>query len=136
MPTIKRIDHIGILVDDMDAMLNFWRDALGIELKEIRDLPAEMAQVAFMPVADSEIELVSPTTNDSGLARFLEKRGPGMHHLCLETDDIVGMIVRLTERDIQMINLEPRTSADGKKYAFVHPKSTGGVMVELYELPR
>ena len=136
MPTIKRIDHIGILVDDMDAMLNFWRDALGIELKEIRDLPAELAQVAFMPVADSEIELVSPTTNDSGLARFLEKRGPGMHHLCLETDDIVGMIVRLTERDIQMINLEPRTSADGKKYAFVHPKSTGGVMVELYELPR
>jgi len=136
MPTIKRIDHIGILVDDMDAMLNFWRDALGIELKEIRDLPAEMAQVAFIPVADSEIELVSPTTNDSGLARFLEKRGPGMHHLCLETDDIVGMIVRLTERGIQMINLEPRTSADGKKYAFVHPKSTGGVMVELYELPR
>jgi len=136
MPTIKRIDHIGILVDDMDAMLNFWCDALGIGLKEIRDLPAEMAHVAFIPVADSEIELVSPTTNDSGLARFLEKRGPGMHHLCLETDDIVGMIVRLTERGIQMINLEPRTSADGKKYAFVHPKSTGGVMVELYELPR
>ena len=136
MPTIKRIDHIGILVDDMDAMLNFWRDTLGIELKEIRNLPAEMAQVAFMPVADSEIELVSPTTNDSGLARFLEKRGPGMHHLCLETDDIVGMIVHLTERGIQMINLEPRTSVDGKTYAFVHPKSTGGVMVELYELPR
>jgi methylmalonyl-CoA/ethylmalonyl-CoA epimerase len=136
MTSIKRIDHIGILVDDMDTMLNFWRDALGIELTHTTDVPAEMAQVAFLPVADSEIELVKPTTNDSGLARFLEKRGPGMHHICLETDDILGMIVRLTERGIQMINAEPRQGADGKKYAFIHPKSTGGVMVELYELPR
>jgi methylmalonyl-CoA/ethylmalonyl-CoA epimerase len=136
MPVIKRIDHIGILVDDMDALLTFWRDALGIELTQIQEIAGEMAQVAFLPVGSSEIELVKPTTSDSGLARFLEKRGPGMHHICLETDDILGMIARLAERGIQMINPEPRISADGKKYAFVHPKSSGGVLVELYELPR
>jgi len=135
MATIKRIDHIAVLVEDIDTTLNFWRDALGIDLSHTTDVPAEMAQIAFLPVGASEIELVKPTSSDSGLARYLEKRGPGMHHICLEVDDILGMIARLQEHGVQMINAEPRTSADGKKYAFVHPKSAGGVMVELYELP-
>jgi methylmalonyl-CoA/ethylmalonyl-CoA epimerase len=136
MATVKRIDHIAVLVEDIDATLSFWRDGLGMDLSHTTDVPAEMAQIAFLPVGGSEIELVKPTSSDSGLARYLEKRGPGMHHICLEVDDILGMIARLQERGVQMINPEPRTSADGKKYAFVHPKSTGGVMVELYELPR
>ena len=135
MATIKRIDHIAVLVEDIDTTLSFWRDALGIDLSHTTDVPAEMAQIAFLPVGASEIELVKPTSSDSGLARYLEKRGPGMHHICLEVDDILGMIARLQEHGVQMINAEPRTSADGKKYAFVHPKSAGGVMVELYELP-
>jgi len=135
MATIKRIDHIAVLVEDIDTTLSFWRDALGIDLSHTTDVPAEMAQIAFLPVGASEIELVKPTSSDSGLARYLEKRGPGMHHICLEVDDILGMITRLQEHGVQMINAEPRTSADGKKYAFVHPKSAGGVMVELYELP-
>ena len=136
MATIKRIDHIGVLVDDLETTLSFWRDALGIELAKTADVPSESVQIAFLPVGASEIELVKPVTSDSGLARYLEKRGPGMHHLCLEVDDIQGMITRLLEHDVQMINTEPRLSKDGKKYAFVHPKSAGGVMVELYELPR
>ena len=135
MASIKRIDHIAVLVEDINTTLSFWRDALGIDLSHTTDVPAEMAEIAFLPVGASEIELVKPTSSDSGLARYLEKRGPGMHHICLEVDDILGMIARLQEHGVQMINAEPRTSADGKKYAFVHPKSAGGVMVELYELP-
>lgn len=136
MPKVTRIDHIAVLVSDLDGPLSFWRDALGLELTHIHDVPAEMAQVAFLPVGASEIELVNPTTDDSGLARFLEKRGPGMHHICLEVDDIVGMLAQLKEKGIQLINEEPRTASDGRLYAFIHPKSASGVMVELYEIPR
>mgnify|MGYP001059029349 FL=1 len=134
MAEIKRIDHIAVLVNDIESAATFWRDALGIELTKVTDVPAEGAQVAFLPVGASEIELVKPTTADSGLARYLQTRGPGMHHICLEVDDIAGVIARLQEHGVEMINPEPRLSAQGKKYAFVHPKSTGGVLVELYEV--
>jgi methylmalonyl-CoA/ethylmalonyl-CoA epimerase len=136
MPKITRIDHIAILVNDMEATLQFWRDALGMEMSRLQDVPAEMAQIAFLPTGGSEIELVRPTTDDSGLARYLEKRGPGMHHVCLEVDDIEGMLAQLKAKGVQLINEEPRQGAEGRRYAFVHPKSANGVMVELYELPR
>ena len=134
MARVKRIDHIAIVVDEMENTLSFWRDALGIELQGLRDVAAEMAQVAFLPAGDCEIELVRPTTSDSGLAKYLQKRGPGMHHVCLEVDDIVEMLSQLKVKGIQLINEEPRQSPDGKKYAFIHPKSTNGVLVELYEI--
>ena len=134
MPKVNRIAHIAILVDNMDGPLAFWRDALGLELSHRKDVPAEKAEVAFLPTGGSEMELVRPTSDDSGLARFLEKRGPGMHHICLEVDDIEGMIAQLKARGVLLINNEPRTSPDGRKYAFIHPKSAFGVMVELYEL--
>ena len=133
MPKITRIDHIAILVDDMTAPLSFWRDALGMEVSHVKDIPAEAAQIAFLPTGGSEIELVRPTTADSGLAKYLEKRGPGMHHVCLEVDDIEGMLVQLKAKGIRLINETPKTSADGKKYAFIHPKSANGVLLELYE---
>ena len=136
MASVKRIDHIAILVDDLEQPLSFWREALGLELSHMTDVPAEMAQIAFLPVGDSEVELVRPTTSDSGLARFLEKRGPGMHHVCLEVDDIDGMLAQLKEKGVQLINEQARTGVGGKRYAFVHPKSANGVMVELYELPK
>ncbi len=136
MAVIKKINHIAILVDDIDAPLNFWRDALGLQLAQTQDNPGEQAMIAFLPVGDSEIELVKPTTADSGLARYLEKRGPGMHHLCLEVDDIAGMLAQLKEKGIQLINEEPKIGEGGRLYAFVHPKSASGVMVELYELPK
>ena len=134
MPAIKAINHVAVVVDDMEKSLAFWRDALGIELHELRDVPAEQSQVAFLPLAGAEVELVMPTTDDSGIAKYLAKRGPGMHHLCLEVDDIEGMMNELKARNIRLINEEPRTAADGKKYAFVHPESTGGVLVELYQI--
>ena len=136
MASVKRIDHIAILVDDLEQPLSFWREALGLELSHVTDVPAEMAQIAFLPVGDSEVELVRPTTSDSGLARFLEKRGPGMHHVCLEVDDIDGMLAQLKAKGVQLINEQARTGVGGKRYAFVHPKSANGVMVELYELPK
>lgn len=136
MASVKRIDHIAILVDDLEQPLSFWRDALGLDMSHMADVPAELAQIAFLPVGNSEVELVRPTSSDSGLARFLEKRGPGMHHVCLEVDDIDGMLAQLKARGVQLINEEARTGLGGKRYAFVHPKSANGVMVELYELPK
>jgi len=135
MARVLRIDHIAVLVEDLEAPLKFWQEALGLELTHIQDVPVEMAQIAFLPIGGIEIELVRPMTLDSGLGRFLEKRGPGMHHICLEVDDILGMLAQLREKGVQLINEEPKVSADGRKYAFIHPKSANGVMVELYELP-
>jgi methylmalonyl-CoA/ethylmalonyl-CoA epimerase len=134
MPSIKSIHHVAVVVDDMEKSLGFWRDALGMELSELRDVPAEKSQVAFLPVAGAEVELVMPTSDDSGIAKYLAKRGPGLHHICLEVDDIDGMMSQLKSRAIRLINEEPRAAADGRKYAFVHPESTGGVLVELYQL--
>jgi methylmalonyl-CoA/ethylmalonyl-CoA epimerase len=135
MAKVTRIDHIAVLVSDLEGPLSFWRDALGMDLTHLLEVPAEMAQIAFLPSGGSELELVRPTTADSGLAKFLEKRGPGMHHICLEVDDIDGMLAQLKEKGVQLINETPKQSADGKRYAFIHPKSAYGVMVELYELP-
>ena len=134
MPKVKQINHVAIVVEDIQASLGFWRDALGLELHELRDVPTEMSRVAFMPLAGSEIELVQPTSDDSGIAKYLAKRGPGMHHVCLEVDDIDGMMQTLKAKGVSLINEEARVAADGKKYAFIHPKSTGGVLVELYQL--
>lgn len=134
MPVVKAINHVAVVVSDMEQSLSFWRDALGIELHELRDVPAEKSQVAFLPLAGAEVELVMPTTDDSGIAKYLAKRGQGMHHLCLEVDDIDSMLAQLKTKNIRLVNEEPRTAADGKKYAFIHPESTGGVLVELYQL--
>jgi len=135
MAKVTRIDHIAVVTGDLDGALSFWQQALGIELTHVQEVPAEAAKVAFLPVGGSEIELVNPTTLDSGLAQYLEKRGPGMHHVCLEVDDIEGMLVQLKEKGVRLINETPRQGLGGKQYAFIHPKSTGGVLVELYELP-
>lgn len=134
MPKIKQINHIAIVVEDIDDALSFWRDALGIEMHELRDVPAEKSKVAFLPVAGSEIELVQPTTDDSGIAKYLAKRGQGMHHVCLEVDDIDGMLTQLKAKGIRLITEEPKTAADGKRYAFIHPESASGVLVELYQI--
>jgi len=134
MPQIKQINHVAIVVEDIDDSLAFWRDALGIELHELREVPAEKSKVAFLPVAGSEIELVQPTTDDSGIAKYLAKRGQGMHHVCLEVDDIEGMLAQLKEKGVRLINEQPKTASDGKRYAFIHPESSSGVLVELYQI--
>ena len=134
MPKVKALNHIAVVVEDMEKSLAFWRDALGMELHGLNEVPAEKSQVAFLPLAGSEIELVKPTSDDSGIAKYLVKRGPGMHHICIEVDDIEGMLAQLRSRGIRLINEEPRSTADGRKYAFVHPESTSGVLVELYQI--
>ena len=134
MAKITAVNHVAVVVENMEKSLLFWRDALGIALQELRDVPTEQSQVAFLPVAGAEVELVMPTTTDSGIAKYLAKRGQGMHHLCLEVDDIDGMMAQLKSKNIRLINEEPRTAADGKKYAFIHPESTGGVLGELYQM--
>lgn len=133
MSAIEKIHHVAVVVEDMDKALSFWRDALGLSLHELRDVPAEQSQVAFLPLQGAEVELVMPTSAESGIAKYLAKRGPGMHHLCLQVDDLEGMLARLKAQGVRLINDVPRTTADGRQYAFIHPESTGGVLVELYE---
>ena len=134
MPKVKQINHVAVVVEDMEKALSFWRDALGMELHELRDVRAEKSQVAFLPLSGSEVELVKPTTDDSGIAKYLAKRGPGMHHICLEVDEIEEMMMQLKSKGVRLINEEPRIATDGKKYAFIHPESTSGVLVELYQI--
>lgn len=135
MSTPHALDHVAILVENLDAALVFWQAALGLTLERIEDNPAEEVRIAFLPVGDSEIELLEPTNTTSGLAKYLAKRGPGMHHLCVEVPDIAASMARLTAKGADLINETPRTRDDGTQYAFVHPRSTGGVLVELYQKP-
>lgn len=136
MPNIKRIQHVAIVVEDIEAALAFWRDALGLELQHVEELPEQKSVVAFMPLAQSEIELVKPTTDDSGVARYLQKRGPGMHHICFEVDDIHSFLAQLKTRGVRLINETPVTGAGGTLVAFIHPESANGVLVELYQASR
>ena len=134
MPRIKGINHVAVVVDDMDKAVAFWRDALGIELHELRQGPAEASRVPVLPVAGAEVELVKPTTDDSGIAKYLAKRGPGMNHICFEVDDMDGLLTQLKAKGVRLIDEEPRLASDGRRYAFIHPESTGGVLVELYQV--
>jgi methylmalonyl-CoA/ethylmalonyl-CoA epimerase len=134
MPKIKRIDHIAIVVEDIDTSLKFWRDALGLDLEHIEKVPEQKSIVAFLPTGESEVELVEPTTDDSGIARYLSKRGPGIHHICFEVEEIEAALGELKGKGVRLINETPTIGAGGKKIAFIHPESTNGVLVELYEL--
>jgi methylmalonyl-CoA/ethylmalonyl-CoA epimerase len=133
MAKVTKINHIAVVVADIEQSLSFWRDALGLELDHVEDVPSQKAIVAFLPVGDSEVELVKPTVDDSGLAKFLAERGGGMHHLCVEVDDIAAKLDELKARGVRLINETPQ-ELPGRKMAFVHPKSTGGVLVELYQV--
>ena len=135
MAKITKINHIALVVEDIDAAMDFWSRSLGIGLGHIEDVPQEGSKVAFLPLEASEIELVQPTSADSGVARYLGKRGPGMHHLCLEVDDIQEILTELKEKGVQLLHEMPAEREDGRKYAFIHPKAANGVLVELYQLP-
>lgn len=134
MARITKINHIAIVVDDIDQALHFWQDALGLELSHVEDVPDQKSIVAFLPTNESEVELVKPTDQASGVARYLNKRGPGMHHICFEVDDIEAMLTHLKNKGVRLINEVPQIGTGGKKVAFIHPESTHGVLVELYEL--
>ena len=136
MSTTSRIAHIAIVVEQLEDALRFWRDALGLPLAHTEQNPDENVAIAFLPLGESEIELLQPTNPESGIAKFLAKRGAGMHHLCLQVEDIQATMERLRAHGVELINEKPRERPDGTRYAFVHPKSAFGVLVELYEAPR
>lgn len=133
MAKIKKINHIAIAVKDVEESLAFWRDALGLAVDHIEDVPSQKAEVVFIPVGDSEIELVRPTNPDTGVAKFIDEKGGGMHHLCLEVDHIDEMLMQLKAKGVRLIN-DVALELPGRKMAFIHPKSTSGVLVELYEV--
>jgi len=133
MTGIEKINHVAVVVADIDAALGFWRDALGLTPSGVKDMPEQKSKIAFLPVGGSEIELVQPTDSDSGIAKYLAKRGPGMHHLCLEVRDLDSTIGRLKAKGIRLTSEAPMTGAGGRRMIFVHPESTGGVLLELYE---
>jgi methylmalonyl-CoA/ethylmalonyl-CoA epimerase len=133
MTGIEKLNHVAVVVADIDAALAFWRDGLGMEPAGVKDMPEQKSKIAFLPLGGSEIELVQPTDSDSGIAKYLAKRGPGMHHLCLEVRNLDGMIGRLKARGIRLTSEAPMTGAGGRRMIFVHPESAGGVLVELYE---
>lgn len=131
---IKKISHIAIVVPKLDEAMGFWGDALGLDLGRPEHVPDQGVNVVFMPVGASDIELLEPINSTSGVARYLEKRGPGIHHICFEVDDMEATLARLKAANVPLINEEPTLSADGNKIAFIHPKGTNGVLVELYEV--
>lgn len=128
-----KINHVAIVVQDIDAALNFWEQTFGLELDHVEDVPSQKSKVAFLPLGESEIELVQPTTSDLGLANFLEKRGEGMHHICIEVEDIDAALAELKSKGVRLINEVPE-ELPGRKMAFIHPKAANGVLVELYQL--
>ena len=127
-----RIDHIGIVVHDIQRALDVYETALGLRLKEIAAIPDQQVRVAFLPLGESNIELVQPISDDTGIAKYLEKRGEGIHHICIEVEDIEAALGRLRDHDVQLIDQHPRQGAHGR-VAFVHPRGAHGVLLELIE---
>jgi len=125
------LDHIGIAVGDLSQALAFYRDALGLEVEPPEEVPSQRVRAHFVPVGEATIELLEPTSADSPIAKFIEKRGPGVHHVTLRVDDIRGALAGLKARGVRLIDQEPREGAEGALIAFVHPASTHGVLVEL-----
>lgn len=133
---IKKIDHIGVVVNDIEEALKIYQRALGLNLAKVQERPDQAVMIAFLPTGESEIELVQPLTDDSGVAKFLQRRGEGVHHVCLEVDDIEKALAGLREKGLQLIDETPRPGPEGEKFAFIHPKGTHGVLIELYEYPK
>ena len=130
---IKKIDHIAIAVSDLDAEIKKYKDVLGLEFHGTEVVDDQKVKVAFFSVGDVHIELTAPTQDDSPIKKFLDKKGSGIHHIAYEVDDIEAQIKDFQEKEIRMINKEPRIGAGNAKIAFAHPKSFSGVLIELKE---
>ncbi len=131
----KRIDHVAIIVRDLEQALSFYRDTLGIAPSTIKDVPSEEVRIAFLPLGGpggSEIELIQPTTPASSLVRFLERRGEGLHHICLEVPDIDAALQEMQAKGAPVLDQQPRIAAEGRAI-FLHPRGTNGVLLELLE---
>ena len=125
------IAHIGVAVKDLDESIKVWRDQIGLPFGGVDEVPG--VRVAFFPVGESSIELVMSNDPNSGLAKFVEKSGGGIHHLCLKVPDIRAALAELKSKGVKLIDEEPRVGAHNHLVAFIHPKSTGGVLLEILE---
>ncbi|MCE7938205.1 methylmalonyl-CoA epimerase [bacterium] len=130
---VRRIDHMAIAVDNLDTALPFFTQVLGLRVTHTDVEEGQGVVVAFLPIGDSEIELIEPVQPDSGVARFLQRRGGGMHHLCLEVDDMDAALAHLRAHGVRLIDETPYIGTGGRRIVFIHPKSSHGVLVELYE---
>ena len=126
-----RLDHIGIAVSNIDEALSFYRDALGLEVESPEDVDTERVRAHFIPAGEAALELLEATADDSPIARYVAKRGPGLHHITLRVDDIRTALAQLSSRGVRLIDQTPRPGAHGSLVAFIHPSSTHGVLVEL-----
>jgi methylmalonyl-CoA/ethylmalonyl-CoA epimerase len=127
-----KIDHIGVAVVSIEGALPVYR-ALGLEESRREEVPAQKVVTAFLPAGESSIELLEPTSEDSPVARFLKKRGPGIHHICFAVQDIEAAVRDLAGKGFRLINERPAPGADGKKIVFLHPDAGHGVLIELSE---
>ena len=125
------LDHVGIAVGELEVALAFYRDVLGLELEAPEAVPSQRVRAHFIPVGESTLELLEATADDSPIARFVAKRGPGLHHLCLRVDDIHAALAELKARGVRLIDETPRPGAHHSLVSFLHPSSTHGVLVEL-----
>ncbi len=132
---IEKIDHIGIAVHSIDEALPYYRNILGLEYTGSEIVEEQKVRVAFLKIGESRIELLEPTSPDSPIAGFLEKRGSGIHHIAVRTDSIEDDLVRHSSNDVRLIDSSPRVGAHNMKIAFIHPKSTSGVLLELCQEP-
>ena len=132
---ILNLNHVAIVVPQVAEALTFWRDTLGLNFSYQTEVPEQKVTVAFLPVGGSEVELLEPTDPDSGVGRYLAKHGSGIHHLCFEVDDIRQTLQLLKAKGVRLIDETPKNGPGGRQIAFVHPVSTGGVLVELYQAP-
>lgn len=131
MSLIKQIDHIAIAVNDIDEAAKFFVDVLGLSVSAPQDVPEQKTRVAFVQIGEVRIEFVQPMSDDSPVAKFIAKRGQGIHHVAYETDDIVGALEALKAKDVPLIDKAPRVGAHDAQIAFVHPKGVSGVLTEL-----
>jgi methylmalonyl-CoA/ethylmalonyl-CoA epimerase len=128
-----KIDHLGIATREIAEALAFWRDSLGLELNEVEEVADQKVRVAMLPLGESRVELLEPTDPDSPIAKFLEKRGPGLHHIAIRVEDILQSLDRLKRQGARLIDESPRPGAGGSLVAFVHPTSANGVLLELVQ---
>jgi methylmalonyl-CoA/ethylmalonyl-CoA epimerase len=131
----KGLDHVAIAVKDLDRAIALYRDALGLELTEIEEVPEQQVRTAIFGHGMGRVELISPTVSESGVAKFLEKRGEGLHHICIEVEDLEAAIAAMKARGAPMIDEAPKPGAGGAKVAFIHPRGSHGVLVELRQGP-
>ncbi|HEX8458248.1 MAG TPA: methylmalonyl-CoA epimerase [Pyrinomonadaceae bacterium] len=128
-----KIEHIGIATHGIEEALKFWRDALGLQVVETEEVAEQGVRVAMLPVGEPRVELLEPTSDASPVAKFLQKRGEGIHHIAVRVEDIRASLARLKEAGARLIDETPRVGAGGCLVAFVHPTSAGGVLLELVE---